>query len=85
MELKGCLSEVFKFHACPYFPQIIVHSTSKVSFLFRISYFFSLPLIYVVVNFLSQLIFIFLLFWGMVMYANEFETKEKQKLTKIKN
>ena len=39
---------------------------------------------YVVVNFLSQLIFIFLLFWGMVMYANEFETKEKQKLTKIK-
>ena len=41
--------------------------------------------IYVVVNFLSQLIFIFLLFWGMVMYAYEFETKEKQKLTKIKN
>ena len=40
---------------------------------------------HVVVNFLSQLIFIFLLFWGMVMYANEFETKEKQKLTKIKN
>ena len=39
---------------------------------------------YVVVNFLSQLIFIFLLFWGIVMYANEFETKEKQKLTKIK-
>ena len=39
----------------------------------------------VVVNFLSQLIFIFLLFWGIVMYANEFETKEKQKLTKIKN
>ena len=41
--------------------------------------------IHAVVNFLSQLIFIFLLFWGMVMYANEFETKEKQKLTKIKN
>ena len=39
----------------------------------------------VVDNFLSQLIFIFLLFWGMVMYAYEFETKEKQKLTKIKN
>ena len=33
--------------------------------------------IYVVVNFLSQLIFIFLLFWGMVMYADEFQTKEK--------
>ena len=41
--------------------------------------------IYVVVNFLSQLIFIFPLFWGMVMYANEFKTKEKQKLTGIKN
>ena len=24
-----------------------------------------------VVNFLSQVIFVFLLFWGMVMYANE--------------
>ena len=30
----------------------------------------------VVVNFLSQLIFIFRLFLGMVMNANEFETKE---------
>ena len=42
-------------------------------------------LCYVVVNFLFQLIFIFPLFWGMVMYANEFKTKEKQKLTEIKN
>ena len=33
--------------------------------------------IYVVVNFLSQIIFVFLLFLGMVMYANEIETKEK--------
>ena len=33
--------------------------------------------IYVVVNFLSQVIFIFLLFLGMVIYANEVETKEK--------
>ena len=33
--------------------------------------------IYVVVNFLSQVIFVFLLFFGMVMYANEVETKEK--------
>ena len=33
--------------------------------------------IYVVVNFLSQVIFAFLLFLGMVMYANEVETKEK--------
>ena len=39
----------------------------------------------VAVNFLFQLIFIFPLFWGMVMYANEFKTKEKQKLTEIKN
>ena len=41
--------------------------------------------VYVVVNFLSQFIFIFPLFLGMVMYANEFKTKKKQKLTKIKN
>ena len=39
----------------------------------------------VVVNFLFQLIFSFPLFWGMVMYANEFKTKEKQKLTENKN
>ena len=31
----------------------------------------------VVVNFLSQVIFVFLLFLGMIMYANEVETKEK--------
>ena len=36
---------------------------------------------YVVVNFLLQLIFIFPLFLGMVMYANEFKTDEKRKLT----
>ena len=29
--------------------------------------------------------FFFLLFLGMVIYANEFETKEKQKLPEIKN
>ena len=33
--------------------------------------------VYVVVNFLSQVIFVFRLFFGMVMYANEVETKEK--------
>ena len=33
--------------------------------------------VYVVVNFLYQVIFVFLLFLGMVMYANEIETKEK--------
>ena len=42
--------------------------------------------IYVVVNFLFQLIFIFWpSFLGMVMYAKQFKTKEKQKLTEIKN
>ena len=41
--------------------------------------------IHVVVNFLSQVIFIFSLSLGMVIYANEFETKEKQKLPEIKN
>ena len=35
------------------------------------------PKIYVVVNFASQVIFDFLLFLGMVMFANEVETKEK--------
>ena len=39
----------------------------------------------VVINFLSQVIFIFPLFLGMVIYANEFETKKKQKLPEIKN
>ena len=33
--------------------------------------------VYVVVNFLFQVIFIFLLFLGMVIYANKVETKEK--------
>ena len=37
----------------------------------------SFLIVYVVVNFLSQVIFVFLLFLGMVMYANEIETKEK--------
>ena len=41
--------------------------------------------VYVVVNFLSQVIFIFPLFLGMVIYANKFKTKEKQKLPEIKN
>ena len=39
---------------------------------------------YDIVNFLSQVIFIFLLFLAMVMYANEVETKEKYKLPEIK-
>ena len=39
----------------------------------------------VAVNFLSLVIFVFLLFVVMVMYANEVETKEKYKLPEIKN
>ena len=39
----------------------------------------------VVVNFLSQVIFIFRLFLGMATYANEVKTKEKYKLPGIKN
>ena len=41
--------------------------------------------VYVVVNFLSQVIFIFLLFLGMLMSANGVSTKEKEKLPEIKN
>ena len=41
--------------------------------------------VYVVVNFLSLVIVVFLLFLGMVMYANKLETKEKQKLPEVKN
>ena len=40
--------------------------------------------IYVAVNFLFQLIFVSPLFLAMVINANEFETKEKQRLTEIK-
>ena len=40
---------------------------------------------YVVVNFSSLLIFVFLLFLDMEMYANDIETKEKYKLPEIKN
>ena len=39
----------------------------------------------VAVTFLSLVIFVFLLFVVMVMYANEVETKEKYKLLEIKN
>ena len=38
----------------------------------------------VVVNFVSQVIFVFVLFLGVEMCANEVETKEKQ-LSEIKN
>ena len=45
----------------------------------------SILVVNVVVNFLSQVIFVFLSFLGMVMYANEVERKEKEKLPEIKN
>ena len=41
--------------------------------------------VYVVVNPLSQVIFVFLLFLVIIMYANKVETKEKEKLPEIKN
>ena len=41
--------------------------------------------IYVVVDFLSEITFAFFLFLGMLMYANEVETKKKKKLPEIKN
>ena len=44
-----------------------------------IIFIFNVISVYVVGNFLCQWIYIFLLFLGMVMYANEFETKEKKK------
>ena len=38
---------------------------------------FTCRVVNVVVKFLFQVIFVFLLFWCMVMYANAAETKEK--------
>ena len=38
---------------------------------------FTINGVYVVVSFLSGVIFVFLVLVGMVMYANEVETKEK--------
>ena len=40
--------------------------------------------VYVLVNFISQVIFVFLSFLSILMYANEVETKEKEKLPDIK-
>ena len=37
------------------------------------------------IYFLTQLIFIFVLFLGMLLYVNELQTKEKQKFSGIKN
>ena len=42
-------------------------------------------MINVTVDISFQVIFVFLSFLGMVMYANEVETKEKETLPEIKN
>ena len=39
----------------------------------------NLPGMYIVVNYLSQVIFVFRSFLGMVMYANEVETKRNKR------
>ena len=39
----------------------------------------------VIVDFLFELIFSFQVFLGMVVYANKYKTKEKEKLIEIKN
>ena len=54
-----------------------VWSQMKITFLSPVNIRTSIY-IYVVVNFSFQLIYNFPLFWGIVMYANEFKTKEKQ-------
>ena len=74
-------SSIFRFSA--------IFQTTSIIFIDFWTYFHSADVrtnnVYVVVIFLSQVIFIFPLFLGMVIYANEFETKEKQKLPEIKN
>ena len=56
-----------------------VWSQMKITFLSPVNIRTSIYIyIYVVVNFSFQLIYNFPLFWGIVMYANEFKTKEKQ-------
>ena len=60
-----------------------VWSQMKITFLSPVNirtsiYIYIYIYIYVVVNFSFQLIYNFPLFWGIVMYANEFKTKEKQ-------
>ena len=58
------------FHKCKTNIRLFFVSTKVPCFLQLISLLF-----YVAVYFLFQLIFVFPLFWGMVMYSNEFKTK----------
>ena len=50
---------------------------SQVDFLFRQVTFHTYTYVCVVVNFLSQVTFVCLLFFGMVIYVNDVETNEK--------
>ena len=72
----------------PFLTSCCANSLVFYHFTFRVEKyccFFHKMTVYVVVNFLSQVIFIFLLFLGMSMYANGVSTKEKEKLPEIKN
>ena len=51
--------------------------------MFNFSWFISFESV-LKVSFLSQVIFVFLLFWGIVMNANDVETNGKQKLPEVK-
>ena len=61
--------------------QDVLNQLSKL--VFNFSWFISFESV-LKVNFLSQVVFVFLLFWGMVMNANDVETNGKQKLPEIK-
>ena len=62
---------------CKKIIMILFHMSMKAHICFLKTEYF----VYVVVIFLSQVIFVFLLFLGMIMYANEVETKGKIKIT----
>ena len=70
MSLSNCLNQVLLI-----MDSMLKLDTSKISVKLHTLY----------LCFLSQLIFIFPLLLDMVMYANEFETKEKQKVPEMKN
>ena len=69
------MHRIYEFSSCP--PPLRRAVPSKAHILFKTFQ------ISVAVNLLFQLSFVFPFFFGVVMYANEFETKKK-KLTEIK-
>ena len=70
-QAHGCNTRnSISFHKCKTNIRLFFVSTKVPCFLQLISLLF-----YVAVYFLFQLIFVFPLFWGMVMYSNEFKTK----------